>query len=94
MPGRLAVDFGTSNTVLALWDPDRKEASTYAPAAYRSLYPRGIAPHQWPVSNALQRRPLPVVMSDRGSAMRMNDGGIHLFLATSWPVWQQVAPAI
>ena len=41
MPGRLAVDFGTSNTVLALWDPDRKEASTYAPAAYRSLYPQG-----------------------------------------------------
>lgn len=28
MPGRLAVDFGTSNTVLALWDEGRKEAST------------------------------------------------------------------
>jgi len=41
MPGRLAVDFGTSNTVLALWDPDLKEASAYAPAAYRSLYPQG-----------------------------------------------------
>jgi molecular chaperone DnaK len=41
MPGRLAVDFGTSNTVLALWDPDRQQANTYAPAAYRSHYPQG-----------------------------------------------------
>jgi molecular chaperone DnaK (HSP70) len=41
MPGRLAVDFGTSNTVLAIWDPDLKKATPYAPAAYRSLYPQG-----------------------------------------------------
>ena len=41
MSGRLAVDFGTSNTVLALWDPDLKAATPYAPAAYRSLYPQG-----------------------------------------------------
>ena len=25
MPGRLAVDFGTSNTVVAVWDPERYE---------------------------------------------------------------------
>src|SRR5512133_1495588 len=25
MPGRLAIDFGTSNTVLAVWDDHRKE---------------------------------------------------------------------
>lgn len=41
MPGRLAVDFGTSNTVLALWDAARQQASTYAPATYRCLYPQG-----------------------------------------------------
>ena len=41
MTGRLAIDFGTSNTVLAIWDPDRKEATPYAPAAYRSHYPQG-----------------------------------------------------
>ena len=28
MAGRLAVDFGTSNTVVALWDPGRKQAVT------------------------------------------------------------------
>ena len=39
--GRLAVDFGTSNTVLALWDPTLRQAHCYAPAAYRSLYPQG-----------------------------------------------------
>ncbi|QPN56993.1 Hsp70 family protein [Synechococcus sp. CBW1107] len=69
MPGRLAVDFGTSNTVLALWDADRQEASTYAPAAYRSLYPQGdgttsVIPslihygedqHQWLGQQVLQR---------------------------------------
>jgi molecular chaperone DnaK (HSP70) len=47
MTGRLAVDFGTSNTVLALWDPDLKEATPYAPAAYRSCTPRETAPQQW-----------------------------------------------
>ncbi|MEB3324741.1 MAG: Hsp70 family protein [Cyanobacteriota bacterium] len=40
MGGRLAVDFGTSNTVLALWDPTVRQARCYAPAAYRSLYPQ------------------------------------------------------
>ncbi len=25
MPGRLAIDFGTSNTVLAVWDETRRE---------------------------------------------------------------------
>jgi molecular chaperone DnaK len=28
MNGRLAVDFGTSNTVLAMWDAEREEART------------------------------------------------------------------
>ncbi|MCT0198266.1 Hsp70 family protein [Synechococcus sp. CS-1325] len=41
MAGRLAVDFGTSNTVLALWDSDSQMASTYAPSIYRCLYPQG-----------------------------------------------------
>ncbi|MFM7171289.1 MAG: Hsp70 family protein [Cyanobium sp.] len=41
MPGRLAVDFGTSNTVLALWDPLAQEARCYAPTPYRGLYPQG-----------------------------------------------------
>lgn len=27
MPGRLAIDFGTSNTVVAVWDPERDEAT-------------------------------------------------------------------
>jgi molecular chaperone DnaK len=40
MGGRLAVDFGTSNTVLALWDPSLRQARCYAPAAYRGLYPQ------------------------------------------------------
>jgi len=30
MAGRLAVDFGTSNTSVALWDSDRKEGRTLA----------------------------------------------------------------
>ena len=40
--GRLAVDFGTSNTVLALWDSPLREARSYAPAPYRGLYPLSL----------------------------------------------------
>jgi molecular chaperone DnaK (HSP70) len=44
MPGRLAVDFGTSNTVVAVWDEVRSEGVTlYVPDYGVRLYPHGEA---------------------------------------------------
>jgi molecular chaperone DnaK (HSP70) len=39
MPGRLAVDFGTSNTVIACWNPERGEAGPVHLAEYGRLLP-------------------------------------------------------
>lgn len=91
MPGRLAVDFGTSNTVLALWDAARQQASTYAPAAYRCLYPQGegstaVVPslihygadrRQWLGQQVLQRNLLKHPHTLRWAKRYIGRGGIH-----------------
>ena len=41
MAGRLAVDFGTSNTVLAVWDEQRKEGVPLFIPEYSHTYPQG-----------------------------------------------------
>ena len=42
MPGRLAVDFGTSNTVVAAWDEARREgAPLFIPDYGTRLFPQG-----------------------------------------------------
>ncbi len=41
MAGRLAVDFGTSNTVLAVWDEHRKEGVPLFIPEYSHTYPQG-----------------------------------------------------
>jgi molecular chaperone DnaK (HSP70) len=44
MPGRLAVDFGTSNTVVAAWDEARREgAPLFVPDYGTRLFPQGEA---------------------------------------------------
>lgn len=50
MPGRLALDFGTTNTVVALWDPDRQDGRTLALAdlARALTDPQGREPHAVP----------------------------------------------
>ena len=42
MAGRLAVDFGTSNTVLAVWDDQRKEGVPLFIPEYSHTYPQGL----------------------------------------------------
>ena len=41
MPGRLAVDFGTSNTVVAVWDEARQEGVPLHVPDYGRLYQQG-----------------------------------------------------
>ncbi|MDD5369011.1 MAG: Hsp70 family protein [Anaerolineaceae bacterium] len=41
MPGRLAVDFGTSNTVLAIWNDQRKEGVPLLIPGYSHVYHQG-----------------------------------------------------
>ncbi len=41
MPGRLAIDFGTSNTVLAVWDETRRESTSYHIPDYGRLLQQG-----------------------------------------------------
>ena len=41
MPGRLAVDFGTSNTVVAVWDEVNKQGVPVHMPDYGWLYPQG-----------------------------------------------------
>lgn len=41
MSGRLAIDFGTSNTVVACWDPERDEAAVLHVAEYGRGIPSG-----------------------------------------------------
>lgn len=41
MPGKLGIDFGTSNTVLAVWDEARKEGQTVHVPDYGRVYQQG-----------------------------------------------------
>ncbi len=41
MPGRLAVDFGTSNTVVAVWDESQQEGAPLHVPDYGRSYPQG-----------------------------------------------------
>jgi molecular chaperone DnaK len=41
MPGRLAIDFGTSNTVLAVWDETQKDATPFHIPDYGRLIQQG-----------------------------------------------------
>ena len=41
MSGRLAIDFGTSNTVLAVWSEDQQTGITHHIPDYGQLYTQG-----------------------------------------------------
>lgn len=41
MSGRIAIDFGTSNTVIAVWDDIAKEGKSFHLSDYSSYYQQG-----------------------------------------------------
>ena len=73
MAGRLAVDFGTSNTVLAVWDEQRKEGVPLVIPEFSHIYRQGddevaVVPslinyaadnRRWIGNQVLQRRAVP-----------------------------------